>query len=53
MLWQLLALVLAAVLVIAGVALIYPPAAFVVAGVLVAVVALFVDPDTFRKGGKP
>lgn len=53
MLWQLVALVVAAALVVVGVALIFPPAAFIVAGVLVAVVALFVDPDIFQKGGKP
>lgn len=53
MLWQLLALVVGFVLVVAGAALIFPPAGLVTAGVLLGLVALFVDPDMFRKGGKP
>lgn len=51
--WQLLALLVAAALVVAGVALIYVPAGVIVAGALVGTAALLVDPDAFRKGGKP
>ena len=51
MVWQLVALIVAALLVLAGVALLSVPAALIVAGVGVAV--LFLDPDAFRKGGKP
>lgn len=51
--WQLLALLVAAALVVAGVALIYVPAGVIVAGALVGAAALLVDPDAFRKGGKP
>ena len=53
MLWQLLALGLAALLVVAGVALIYAPAGLIAAGLLLAATALLVDPETLRKGGKP
>lgn len=53
MLWQLLALGLAALLIVAGIALVYAPAGVIAAGVLLAAGALLVDPDSFRKGGKP
>ena len=51
MLWQVAALTVALLLVVAGVALIFPPAALIVAGLLVGAAALFVDPETL-KGGK-
>lgn len=51
--WQLLGLLVAAVLLVVGVALFSVPAAFIVAGVLIGGAALLVDPDAFRKGGKP
>lgn len=51
MVWQLVALIAAALLILAGVALLSVPAALIVAGVGVAV--LFLDLDVFRKGGKP
>ena len=47
MLAQILLVAVACLLIVAGIALIFPPAALIVAGLAV---GLFVDPDTFRKG---
>lgn len=53
MVWQALALVTAVVLVVVGVALVSIPAAFVVSGLGLGAAALFIDPASLRKGGKP
>lgn len=53
MIWQALALGAAVALVVVGVALVSIPAAFIVSGLGLGAGALFIDPASLRKGGRP